>query len=157
MKQVPLTWIVVANRLGANFYQKRGVNGALELVRELAFPEGRLRDQEIESDRPGRANTPGHGRRSAFSAAESAHDHLAQKFAQTLAQELSSSLHQKAFDQLVLVAEPSFLGLLRSELDGNLKAKVAQELDRDLSKFGQKELSDYLNGALDLRVPAAAS
>ena len=63
MKQVLTTWIVVANRMGANIYQKKGVNGTLDLMREISFPEGRLRDQEIESDRPGRANTPAHGRR----------------------------------------------------------------------------------------------
>lgn len=142
--------------MGANIYQKKGVNGTLDLMREISFPEGRLRDQEIESDRPGRANTPAHGRRTAFSSND-AHDHLAQKFASQISDQLLAALNQNSFDRLVLVAEANFLGKLREALDHNLKSKVIQELDRDLGKMGNKEVNDYLNGALDLRQPVAAS
>ena len=66
-----LTWILVADRSGAHIWQTRGQN--LDHVKEIAHPEGRLHDGELESDarrlaahgRPGGARGEPASRRSA--------------------------------------------------------------------------------------------
>ena len=56
----------------------------------------------------------------------------AQSFARRVADLLAEALRQKRFDELRIVAAPRFLGLLRKELDGHVKAAVADELSKDL-------------------------
>jgi len=49
------TWIVVAHEAGARFFENRGRGTGLELIEEVEHPEGRARDRDMASDRPGRS------------------------------------------------------------------------------------------------------
>src|SRR5687768_9772131 len=56
------TWILVAHRSGAQVYEKRGKK-ELNLLKEIPHTEGRLKDTELATDRPGRSfDRIGHGR-----------------------------------------------------------------------------------------------
>ncbi len=54
------------------------------------------------------------------------------RFARQIAAELSSAKRDNAFDRLVLVAGPTFIGLLRSALSEPVRATLVAEVRKDL-------------------------
>jgi len=51
---------------------------------------------------------------------------------------------QKHFDELVLVAPPKFLGMLRDELQNPLDKLVTRTVDKDLTRLTVHELVEAL-------------
>lgn len=127
------TWIVVAHRAGAIFYESRGP--ALPLSRALLVenPLGRARSGEIETDRPGRAFDRKGGGRHAMSKEESSTEHVEHEFVQRLLAQLESSHATGAFDRLVLIAPPKMLGRLRQGLAAPLRALLVADMAKDLA------------------------
>jgi protein required for attachment to host cells len=149
---VKTTWVVVAQQAGARFMEhKSGFGRHLIMVRELENPDGRKRNHEIDSDRPGEASSGGRGTmRRAMQHEETAHEHIAKQFANTVANELSKARASGAFVQLVLVAEPGFLGLLREALDKPTSALVIDSVAKNLSVERPNEVAAHLGNALPL-------
>jgi protein required for attachment to host cells len=142
------TWVVVAHRAGARIFEHKTPGKGLQLVQELQHAAGRLRSSEIDADRPGRAfDRAGQGRH-ALSTEESAHEHAAAAFARELAERLHSGRTDNRFGQLVLVAEPRFLGLLRGALDGVSASMVAGTVSKDLAHLQARELLPHLQTVL---------
>jgi protein required for attachment to host cells len=141
------TWIVVGHRAGARIFEHRRAH-ELDLVSELDHAAGRLKNQAINSDRPGRAfdrKSPG---RHAVGGAETPHEHSAEAFARELAHELNAARTENRFARLVLVAEPRFLGLLRAELDHVTASLVVGDLSKDLAKADSGEVRRQLTDAM---------
>jgi protein required for attachment to host cells len=136
------TWIVVGHRAGARIVEH--TRSGLKLIEEIDHAAGRLKDNEIESDRPGRAFSSVGTGRSAYSPHETAHDHAAQTFASQLAQTLRAARNEHRFDRLVLVAEPRFLGMMRGALDGATAALIHDEAHKDLANVPMHDLHSHL-------------
>lgn len=155
---VKTTWVVVAQKAGARFMEhKSGYGRHLVMVRELEHPDGRKRNHEIDSDRPGQASSGGSGSpagrgtmRRSMNHEETAHEHQVKQFANTIATELSKLRASGAFDQLLLVAEPGFLGLLRDALDKPTSAVVIDSVPKNLSIERPNEVAEHLGTALPL-------
>jgi len=64
-------------------------------------------------------------------------------FAREVGRYLDRARLDHRFDQLVLVAPPKFLGVLRKELDKEVEKLVADELPKDLAGFSARELERY--------------
>ena len=96
--------------------------------------EGRLRDSELSSDGPGMSGSKS-GQRSGhpMRPERSAHEQSADVFARDIAALLTRSANDRAYEQLVLVAPPAFLGKLRAELDGPVAQLVKGSLNRELT------------------------
>lgn len=142
------TWIVVAHRSGARIFEARSGARDLVPVESVEHPAGRLRPQEIESDRPGRSFDSIGGQRHGMSKEESPTEHLAVAFAAELAARMKSAHEAKRFDRLVLVASPRFLGHLRDALDKHTATAVSGSLDKDLGEIPDHELAGHLAGLL---------
>lgn len=132
------TWIVVADRSEARLFELK--KRELHLVDTLDNPEGRHRTRE-DSDRPGRA-FDSHGRRHAFERHQTP-----QRFAKQIADALSRA-RTAGVGSFVLVAEPGFLGELRSELDAKDEAQVVASLNKDLMKHTDAQLREALGEIL---------
>ena len=126
-----ITWVLVAQRAGSQIYQHRGPGKGLDLHATFENEEGRLRDREIDSDRPGRAFDSHRIGRHAMEAHEAPHERIAATFARTMAQTLDESRMKGDFDQLILVAEPRMLGLLRKALGAGTTARVRGSIDKE--------------------------
>jgi len=136
---VSTTWIVVADRSRCSLYRRqRGL--ALERVRELAHPEGRMAAHEIDADRQGRSVDAVHGPHG-FSKRDDAHQHEAKVFAKEIADVLVQGRNARAYDALVLVAEPHFLGLLEGELDTPTRALVRESVHKHLTGASVPEIA----------------
>jgi len=140
------TWILVGHDAGARVFENHGPGKGLELVETIEHPEGRLRDRDIDSDRPGRSfrKDSGDPRRAAMSRGESPHDRAVSDFARALADKLHRARVRNQYERLVLVAPPRFLGLLRASLDGPTAPLVVGSLDKDLATSNEAELIGQL-------------
>ena len=140
------TWILVAHDAGARTFENQGPGKGIALVEEVDHPEGRARASELESDRPGRSfrKNSADPRRAAMSRSQGPHERVVADFARQLAGKLRDGRVANAFDRLVLVAPPKFLGLLRSSLDGPTAACVVGSLDKDLATSKEDELVSHL-------------
>ena len=132
--------IVVADQSEARFYDTEGLHGPLQPAGQLSDPKARLHDRDLESDRPGRVfdHAPlAAGRRGAVGhhgteGERSPRKHEAVNFARQIADQLEAARREGQFDRLVLMAAPTFLGLLRKALSQPVRAIIFAEVHKDL-------------------------
>ena len=137
-------WIVVADSSRCRIFSSDKPAGPLAEIEALAHPEGRLHERELASDRPGRAfDSKGEGRH-AMSSEVGAKKHEAIVFATRIAERLESGRSAGDFERLVLVAPPSFLGLLRERLKRPLRARVAREVGKNMTLLKARALRAQL-------------
>lgn len=128
------TWIVVANRSEVKFFSadpKRG--GPVEYVSKLENPRGRLRNGDINADKPGAFGLPGTGHGSARVGPQSPVERVAQEFAIEIVDALTTAKSLQQFEALILIADPHFLGILRNNLSKELARLVVREEAKDLN------------------------
>jgi protein required for attachment to host cells len=140
------TWVLVAHEAGARVFENNGPGKGLRLVEEEDHPAGRARDQDFDADRPGRSfqRNAGDSRRSAMSRSEAPHRRAVADFARQLAAKLGHARTQNLYERLVLVAPPTFLGLLRSSLDAPTTQRVVGSLAKDLATSDENDLAKRL-------------
>ena len=140
------TWILVAHEAGARVFESLGPGKGLSLIEQVEHSEGRERDRDLVSDRPGRSfrKNSGDPRRAAMSRSVGPHDRAVAGFARELAHKLQQGRVQNQYRRLVLVAPPRFLGLLRSSLDGPTAQLVVGSLDKDLATTKEAGLISQL-------------
>lgn len=144
--------IVVADRAEARFYDAQQANSHLKLVGEITDPQAHLHNRDFKSDRPGRvfdhASTSG-GRRGAVAHHGTGSErtplrHEAELFAKRICQVLVSGLEQGAFEKLVLMSEPRFLGVLREAMPESLMKIVMLQVHKDLVHQDEKSIIDHI-------------
>ena len=144
--------IVVANQVEARFYDTLGPTRTLMPAGSLRNPLARLHDQDLESDRPGRvfnfAAAPGRRRgaspRHGANGERSTHQHVVERFARRIGEDLRRAHNAGRFDRLVLVAAPAFLGRLRRSLPAGLRNCLAATFGKDLVNQPDFDVRDYL-------------
>lgn len=138
-----LTWIVVANNSMARFFTVESESSPMTEIEALSHVEGRLHDREITSDFPGKIKgegAVGH----AFEQPTDPKKHEEDQFAYLVAKHLDAAYNEHKFNQLLLVAEPSFLGLLRHHLSDQLKKLVCFELDSNIATLTPEQIRTHL-------------
>ena len=144
------TWIIVADNTHARIFTAATPSSALVEIEGVGHSEGRLHDREITSDLPGRiksADGSGH----ALEQATDPKHHEFDKFAHSVAQVLEDALNDHQYVHLLIIAEPSFLGLLRHCLSDQVKKHVTFELAKNITLHSpddiRQNLPDYLPNA----------
>ncbi len=145
-------WIVVANRVTARIFAAESPLGAIDEVETLLHPEGRMQEQSLVSDKPGRTyDRAGQGRH-ATDPDTSQHEHEATLFAAQIATALAKARSADRYGTLIIAAPPAFLGALRKALDTQTQSVVTLELDKDLAHLDARALRAHLPERL-VRVP----
>ncbi|NOT83377.1 MAG: host attachment protein [Methylococcaceae bacterium] len=138
-----LTWILVADNTRARFFTVTTPSSELTEFDGLEHPEGRLHDREITSDLPGRIKASdgvGH----AFSQQTDPKAHESAVFAKFISDCLIEAFNAHKFEQLILVAGPDLLGLLRQQLPEQLQKQVCFELDKTLTSLSAADIRQHL-------------
>jgi protein required for attachment to host cells len=144
-------WILIADAASAKVYSTTAHKKQLELVREFANPQGRLKNHDLVTDGPGRLDKSGApGTRSATAPQTTAHEEVINEFAHKLATFLLHEVQRQSFTSLSLAAPPHFLGLLRRSLATQVENCVRAALSRDLVHIPPHDL---LARAADLIPP----
>ena len=116
-----------------------------EILAEFEHEEAARREQDFQSDRPGRSfDSSGQGRH-AMSLQHSAKEQSNIRFAETVAEFLNQSVAADKFRHLVIFADPKFLGLLRGRLSDATVSAVALEAPKNLVNLDSRELRAYFD------------
>lgn len=147
--------IVVADRGEARFYDAQHANSHLRLVGQLTDPLAHQHDRDYKSDRPGRVfdHASGSGRRGAVAhhatgGERSPSRHEAELFAHRIVNTLEQAQQSGSFEQLVLMAEPRFLGELREAMPASLAGKVVLQVHKDLVHQDDQAIIKHLPAEL---------
>lgn len=133
-----ITWVVVANARNASFYENQGPNKGLTLVKQIDAKNGALPDDLS------------HGAmdRSDWHGPDELRRHHARGFAHRVMGELRAARQGNSFARAVLVAPPTFMGLLNAELDDPTAQKISGRLEKDYTRSPAAELCERLGDCL---------
>ena len=138
------TWILSANRSSASLFESDWPSKSMRRIQDIPHPQGRMQNKDIDTDKPGRIfDSFGEGRHSTSPKQEPT-EHIAQQFALELAEMLNKGRLTNAYDKLVLIAEPKFLGVLRAALDKNTELLITQTVNKNLVDIKEEGLAVYL-------------
>jgi len=144
-------WILVANQAEAQIYSSDRLPGSLSLVEVLANKEGTAHPRELVSDAPGRAfDSHGSGRH-AMEPNTGVKEEQRRKFVKRMVDRLQLARVKGDFDQLVLLAAPAVLGVIRKTLTPDLEKTVIKEISKDLIGQGVDKVQSQLVRAFALR------
>jgi protein required for attachment to host cells len=143
------TWILVANASHASVYLNDGPHKGLTRVRTLEHAASREKGADLATDRPGQQQGPNAGR-GAFVSAKSPKEVEAERFAIEVARALDQGRTQNAYQRVILVASPHFLGLLNQHLDAHVRQLVSDSIEKDYTKINGKQLAQHLEGCIFL-------
>lgn len=141
------TWILVADNSRARIFAAEKAAGSIHEIQTLAFPEGRLHEGDLTTDKGGRGHDPMAGAHGID--VEGAHKHEnAERFANLICDTLDAARTKGEFRKLYVLAAPAFLGLLRKHQTPSLKSMIADEIDKNLTtqtpEAIRKSLPDFL-------------
>lgn len=130
--EVRTKWYVFANRSEAAIYLD-GTDRRFHLILRLTNRDGRAKERDLDSDRPGRngSSNPRGIYLHRLDRRHHRHEVLALRFAAKIAKALTGDHYLRRFDDLVLIAEPHFLGLIRSALGAPVRECITQEIGRE--------------------------
>ena len=141
------TLILVADSAHARIFTVESASSPLEEIEVLVHTECRLHDREITSDLPGKIKDEGHVGH-AFEQPTDPKKHQAEIFVRDITKYLEELYDTNKFEQLLIIAEPSVLGLLHHQLPQKIREAVCFELDKNITthdiKDIRKHLPDYL-------------
>ena len=151
--RIPHTYaILVCDSHKALILVNDGAVARPELIVETHFEIGEDEMVSVQTDRPGRrfdgnAAAAMHGQRSMMEMPDTARK-LAEGFADRLLQYLTHRQSRDPFGGIVLVAPPTFLGILRDRMDDDLGRIVVEEIAKDLVEMPLPKLQKVLLGSL---------
>ncbi|KAF0191146.1 MAG: host cell attachment-required protein [Gammaproteobacteria bacterium] len=138
-------WILVAESSRAKVYEMLSRKAPLLEIDEFSHPESRQHEHDLTTDLPGRSfDSMGLGGRHAMEARESAKEHEAKVFAKTLGVYLEAARIKKRFDDLIIIAAPAFLGLLRKNLSDGTNQCVTEEIGKNLVQHDVADIRAHL-------------
>jgi protein required for attachment to host cells len=136
------TWIVVCDASYCRLFMKRQNNQDWVLFEEFEHPASREKGMDLYSDRPGNTSQGAGEAQRNLDSYTNIREVEAVRFAHTICRMLESSYGLNAFERLILVAPPHFLGLLRDELKGPVVKSIFGTLDKDYTQLGEQELAN---------------
>jgi len=138
-------WILAADSTEARLFVREKKFGPLVEQQDWLHPESRLPGRDLENDRQGKTfASHGHGQ-SDNEKPTDPKKREAQDFARELAGHLDKARANGKFKSLSIVAEPSFLGLLREQLDQDTRELIDREVDKNLTRRSTDTIAEALD------------
>jgi protein required for attachment to host cells len=150
------TWIAVADDSRARIFLSRSDQPMRELE-DLVQPESRLDDHDHHADAKGHdgsagiagSGSPGrhgtiHGSSHSAEPRTSTQDKHEAQFARQLAQRLEGARREGAYEHLILIAAPRFLGRVRAQLSPQVTKRLAHTIAKDLTKLSVADIESRL-------------
>lgn len=136
-------WILVADTAAARLFAREN-SGSLMRVEAFYHNASRQHEGDLRTGGKGEVeDSAGHGRHQADPQTRTSEKH-ADFFAKEVSEKLKAGLNEEAFDALILVAEPQFLGRLRDHLDSPLLQRVTATIDKDWTNQNDAEIQKNL-------------
>ena len=144
--------IVVADQAEAVFYDSPSLQAAPHEVGRISDPAAHLHNRDLVSDRPGRSYESFGEARHAIARENDPRQLEAVRFARRIARRLDEARRKDEFEELIVVAGPPFLGVMRQELSRPTRQRVVHEIHKDLVHGTVESLQRHLpESAAELR------
>ena len=145
------TWIVSADTGRARIFSESDAHSPLQEVEDMVNPAARMRTSEELTDNMdtfagGKSvhNTGGQLPSSQYEPQQTPEEREEQMFAREVCAMLLKARQAGRFDRLALVAAPRFLGVLRMQLDPQLKPLLSYEIDKDYAHSNGQQLREQI-------------
>lgn len=139
------TWLLVCDASKARLYSMYKARlfidpdyKNLELLNKFSHDASRKKNHELETDRMG---TFGAG---TFVEATTPKDHEAEVFAHELLSRLECGRKDGTYRDLIIIAPPAFMGLLKKHMHQELKKITCKNIEKDYTQYNEKELVENL-------------
>jgi protein required for attachment to host cells len=136
--------IVVADQAEAIFYDTPSLQAQPKEVAHISDPLAHQHDRDFSSDRPGRSYESVGGQRHAIEREDDPRQREAVKFAKRISRRLDEARRKGEYDELIVVAGPPFLGLMRKEMSRPTRERVVHEIRKDLVHSPVESLRRHL-------------
>lgn len=134
------TWILVADESRARLFKAQAKDGQMEEIADIAHPEGRMHEGEMTRDRQPRVQESVGSARHAIEPHTSVSDKVSLEFARELAERLEHGRVNHAYDELVLVAAPRFLGLLRDTIGHEVSKLLVKSIGKGITRSTPEQI-----------------
>ena len=143
------TWVLLADSSHGRLYSVAQKGDPWTLVKEYEHPASRISEGGMSADQPGRVHGSSfRGTRTKMELKTSPKEVEFEHFAHELAEVLHDGHGQQAYDRIVLVAPPHFLGLLRKEINGTVSKLIGASVDKDYLHLNQRDLHKQLDALI---------
>jgi protein required for attachment to host cells len=136
-------WYVIADGGRARFVE-RDENGAFRTVSSFVSTALHAKSSDLGRDRPARVMESANAGRSAVEPRRDQKEAAKEDFIKLVAEQIDSEHGRGQFDKLVLVAPPGVLTELRSKLSKPMAEIVVDDLQKDLTKIPDHDLTGHL-------------
>ncbi len=136
--------VIAADTTCARIFRATSSKGPLQEETVLTHPENRLQDKDMASDRPGYSfSSSGYGRRS-LSKSEDPKEHETKLFVNEIDHYLNSLKSKNDLNQLILIAAPKLLGMLKKQLSSNIQENITYVLNKNIAKMTAEDIRNHL-------------
>ncbi len=140
-------WVVVAGRSKAKIFELDRKGPTLHLLKTIEKPEGKLRNEEMDSDRPGvtRNRYRGSTNTASLTKSQNTKDHNAEIFGKHIVHELDEARKKNQCEKVIFVVESSFKGILSKNINHNgMKNMVFDIVNKNYINLKEDEISERL-------------
>jgi protein required for attachment to host cells len=137
--------IVIADGEHVRFVRPAADN-ALHSAASLHSPSAHKRSADLGSDHPGASLHSGSTAHHALAPRQDPHEREKETFAHAIAEKLNVRAAGDGFEELVIVAPPYVLKVIRRALDTKTEAKIVGTLAKDLVKVPDCDLWPHVQG-----------
>jgi protein required for attachment to host cells len=148
------TWIVTANAGRARFFAEPDPADRLMEIEDMVNDAARLKTNESETDRMGPTsagqsihNTGGALPNKTYQPSQTPAQKATELFAKDVAHYLLKAHNEGRFREIALIASPQFLGILRQELDPQLRQLVSVEINKDYTGLSPEQVHEHVQAA----------
>jgi len=143
-------WVLVCDGSKALFYVNVGDAQAISLQVAEILVEDHASTRDLGTDKPGRNFDSASSSRSAVHQTDW-HDLAEAAFLRRVAQTLDASVNAGEVKEVIIVAPPRTLGMLRGHLSDVVRRVLKAEIARDLVKTPTPKLEAFLQAEGELR------
>ena len=140
-------WFVIANKSNMTIYSEPG-DQKFHFIDRLTNDDGRVREGDLEADRAGRSDSSSGAGAHASDRSNHKHEEIARKWAAKISLRLNEGALKNDFEEMILVAEPHFLGILRDELPAPMMKKVIAQIPKEYTRGSDTEIREHVFEAL---------
>jgi protein required for attachment to host cells len=137
------TWLFVCDGQKALLLQNAGDAELVNLKAVEVFTEYHPSTHEIGTDKPGRSfQSRGHGR--SANASPDLHAEAERNFVRRVVEFVNDAANKKSVTDLILIAPPKVLGLIRDDLAPEARALVRGEIGKDYAHLPISAIEEHL-------------
>ncbi len=138
-------WVLAADNSRARIFETTRRNGLEKEIESIVHPASRQSVKDMITDRPGRTVHPSKSeQRKAYLPSTDPKRHEVQQFARALGEKINKAAIKRKYEKIYIIAPPSFLGMLRAELDAHARERVQDEIDKNVTQLKMDEIRKYL-------------